>query len=202
MRFRLILQLLNTIEGQGVAFGKVVLNLRSKRFIAADAFKNRCFYRLSSPFCFLLLRNNGDHAMCFPQNRYPTLLLLIGLWLGFATLSAASDFTALYQLQNVVDNGSQVSGNLVMQVSNNTAADVSNATLTVIEGPLLPVVTDMTYSALSIPAGNNVTIQGAITIPAALYSQWQNGIMPHTLIQYTDAGGNSLQFPIEVTGGL
>lgn len=127
--------------------------------------------------------------------------LLPTLWLSVGTVCAAAEFSGTYQLQNVVDNGGQITATLVLQVSNNTGADVTNASVSLIETPLLPVVTDMAYQGLSVAAGGASTLQSTITVPATLYQQWQNGTPPYLLIQYIDSTGATLQYPVDVSGG-
>ena len=126
-------------------------------------------------------------------------LLLPALWLS-AEVSAA-EFSGTYQLQNVVDNGVQVTATLVVQLSNNTGGDVSDATLTLIETPQLPMVTDLTYPGLSVASGAASTLQADITVPSSLYQQWQSGIPPYLLIQYVDGSGASLQRPVDLSAG-
>ena len=111
---------------------------------------------------------------------------------------AGRDFTGHYEVSDVQDLGLDVAFTLSVRIFNLSDSDVNGATIT-LEDSVLVGSTYTTFPTTAIPAGSNVRLDGAITIPHSEYDLWQAGGTPHMEIEFRSAQGETIHRLIEMS---
>ena len=126
--------------------------------------------------------------------------LLASLMLCAAILAPAEDgrdFYAFYDTTDILDLGDQVGMTFTLELYNVSRADVANATVTR-EDPAQPGASFGIFTAVSVAYRDRVRLSSSITVPCSEYDSWQQGTPPSLRIDFSDAGGNIVERPIEV----
>ena len=126
--------------------------------------------------------------------------LLASLMLCAAILAPAEDgrdFYAFYDTTDILDLGDQVGMTFTLDLHNVSRTDVADATVT-LEDPSQPGASFGIFTAVSVAYRERVRLSGSITVPRSEYDSWQQDGLPSLRIDFSDAGGNSVERPIEV----
>ena len=128
------------------------------------------------------------------------------LFLGFCStlLLAGStrNFTGVFGVTDVADNGSIVKFNLQVQLQNVTATDVSAATLKLQSSKLGAPLDDPDFTGsfvnVKIPAHKLVSLSGVFTVSSFEYEQWQRGGGPKLVVTYLNESNEEVQSTAEL----
>jgi hypothetical protein len=138
-------------------------------------------------------------SRAFKRLTTATFLALFLTSAGTPLLSKAGrDFTGHYEVSDVQDLGLDVAFTLSARIFNLSDGDVNGATIT-LEDSVLVGNTYTTFPTTAIPAGSNVRLTGAITIPHSEYDLWQAGGTPHMEIEFRNAQGETIHRLIEMS---
>jgi hypothetical protein len=137
----------------------------------------------------------------------PSLLICLAL---AAVASNSRNFTGVYKILKVTEQGDSVEVRLSLRVVNHSAPDVSGATISLRsslknspepteaweknETPFKDV--ELHYNEHKRVA----PLEGTFTVPAQEYKQWAKGRGPNFVIDYTDESGKAHHEEIEVSG--
>ena len=137
----------------------------------------------------------------------PALLLCLAL---AAVASNSRNFTGVYKILKVTDQGDSVEVQLSLRVVNHSEADVTGATVSLrssLKNSPAPTEAweknETPFKDVELHYNEHkrvAPLEGTFTVPAQEYKQWAKGRGPNFVIDYTDESGKAHHEEIEVSG--
>jgi hypothetical protein len=136
----------------------------------------------------------------------PSLLLCLAL---AAVASNSRNFTGVYRILKVTEQGDSVEVQLSLRVVNHSAADVTGATISLRSSlKNLPEPTEAweknetPFKDVELHYNEHKRVpplEGTFTVPADEYKQWGKGRGPNFVIDYNDASGKARHEEIQIS---